>query len=272
MLELPEIKNIIAIASGKGGVGKSTTALNLALALQSLGKNTGLLDADIYGPSQPLLLGVQQKPETLDQKRLEPIRQYGLQTMSMGYLIDVHTPMVWRGPMASTALQQLLRDTHWQNLDFLIIDLPPGTGDIQLTLAQKIPLTAALIVTTPQDLALIDARKAAAMFQKVKVPLLGIIENMSQFICPHCQQSAEVFGSGGGKNLAQELTLDLLAQLPLDLALRQASDAGKPLLVSEPESKTSLIYKALASKILEKINQQNQTQKRIFPKIVISNE
>src|SRR5579872_3784334 len=211
---IPQIKNIIAIASGKGGVGKSTTAVNLALALSKEGLRVGILDADIYGPSIPLMLGIKTRPEVTEEKKIRPIIAYDIQSMSIGYLVDEKTPMVWRGPMVSGALQQLLHDTLWDNLDYLIIDLPPGTGDIQLTLSQKIPVTAAIIVTTPQDLALLDARRAYEMFQKVKVPVLGIVENMSGHICSQCGHAEAIFGQGGGEKLANDIGIELLGRLP----------------------------------------------------------
>lgn len=226
---LPEIKNIIAIASGKGGVGKSTVAFGLALALRAQGATVGLLDADIYGPSQPLLLGGAERPKTRDKKTMEPVEKYGLQTMSMGYLLEGEDqPVIWRGPMVSTALKQLLQDTQWSNLDYLIVDLPPGTGDIQLTLVQKIPLAGALIVTTPQDLSLIDARKALRMFNKVNVPVLGIIENMSHHVCEHCGHESAIFGAGGGAMMSAHYEVPLLGQIPLAIELRTALEKGQP--------------------------------------------
>jgi len=265
------IKNIVAVASGKGGVGKSTTAVNLALALAAEGARVGILDADIYGPNQPQMLGAQEKPESKDGKSLEPIARYGVQSMSIGYLVDQDTPMVWRGPMATTALQQLLNDTHWDNLDYLIVDMPPGTGDIQLTLTQKIPVSGAVIVTTPQDIALLDARKGIAMFQKVNVPVLGIIENMSIHICSQCGHQEAVFGQGGGAQLAQKYGVELLGTLPLDIRIREQADSGKPTVVAEPDSPISQIYREIARKVVSKLALQAKSYASKFPKIVIEN-
>lgn len=265
-----QVKNIIAIASGKGGVGKSTTTVNLALALRAEGARVGILDADIYGPNQPQMLGATQKPDSKDGKTLEPVMAHGIQSMSIGYLIDVDTPMVWRGPMATGALQQLLNDTQWDNLDYLLIDLPPGTGDIQLTLSQKIPLSGAVIVTTPQDIALLDARKAIAMFQKVNVPVLGIIENMSVHVCSQCGHAEHIFGSAGGEKIAKQYNVDLLGSLPLDIRIREQADNGKPTVVAEPDGKITQIYREVARKITEKLAQvKNYSSK--FPKIAIEN-
>ncbi|MEX2353703.1 MAG: iron-sulfur cluster carrier protein ApbC, partial [Gammaproteobacteria bacterium] len=233
---LANVKNTIAIASGKGGVGKSTTAVNLALALQAEGAKVGILDADIYGPSQPRMLGCHKKPESTDGKKLEPNVSYHLQSMSIGYLIDEETPMIWRGPMVTSALEQMLADTNWQDLDYLIIDLPPGTGDIQLTLCQKIPVSGAIIVTTPQDIALLDARKALKMFQKVEVSVLGIVENMSTHICSNCGHEEHIFGAGGGESMAKQYGVELLGSLPLDIAIREGVDNGKPTVAIAPDS------------------------------------
>ena len=273
MIELPEIKTIIAIASGKGGVGKSTTAVNLALALARQHKKIGLLDADIYGPSQAMMLGISEKPVlTGENKKIDPVIKYGIQTMSMAYFVDPHTPAIWRGPMVSTALQQLFRDTHWKNIDILIIDLPPGTGDIQLTLSQKIPVTGVVIVTTPQDMALIDAQKAAKMFQKVNVPVLGIIENMSTHRCTACGHEDAIFGEGGAKKMSEEYHIDLLGQLPLDSMIRKQSDDGIPIVISAPNSAVSILYNDIAEKILVKLNNQLKlnTLKSKLPQIQIS--
>lgn len=267
---MEQIKNIIAIASGKGGVGKSTTAVNLALALTAQGARVGILDADIYGPSQPQMLGATGRPESKDGKSLEPIIRYGVQSMSIGYLIDADTPMVWRGPMVTSALQQLLHDTRWDNLDYLVIDLPPGTGDIQLTLAQKIPVSGAVIVTTPQDIALLDARKAIAMFQKVNVPVLGIVENMSIHICSGCGKAESIFGHGGGEQLAKQYNMELLGALPLDIRICEQTDGGKPTVVAEPDSKITEIYYSIARRVMEKLTAVTKTRAK-FPKIVIEN-
>jgi len=234
---LNNVKNIIAVASGKGGVGKSTTSVNLALALASEGATVGLLDADIYGPSQPRMMGLSGQPESVDGKSLEPMENYGVQTMSIGFLIDEETPMIWRGPMVTQALEQLLNDTKWRDLDYLLIDLPPGTGDTQLTLAQKVPVSGAIIVTTPQDIALLDARKGLKMFEKVEVPILGIVENMSTHICSQCGHEEHIFGEGGGSAMAAESDIDLLGSLPLEMNIRLQADTGKPTVVSDPNSR-----------------------------------
>src|SRR3954463_559901 len=243
---IPGVKNIIAIASGKGGVGKSTTAVNLALALAAEGAKAGVLDADIYGPSQPTMLGIAGRPESKDGKSLEPMEGHGLQAISIGFLIDVDTPMVWRGPMVTQALEQLLKDTRWRDLDYLIVDLPPGTGDIQLTLAQKVPVTGAVIVTTPQDIALIDARKGLKMFEKVGIPILGVVENMSVHVCPKCGHESHIFGAGGAEKMCRDYGTELLGQLPLDEAIRSQADSGKPTVVSEPDGPIAAIYKRIA--------------------------
>ena len=268
---LQNIKNIIAIASGKGGVGKSTTAVNLALALDAEGAKTGLLDADIYGPSQPSMLGIAGQPESKDEKTLEPIEKYNLQVMSIGFLIDKETPMIWRGPMVTQALQQLLSDTNWHNLDYLIIDLPPGTGDIQLTLAQKIPVSGALIVTTPQEIALLDARKGIRMFEKVDVPILGVIENMSTHVCSQCGHEEHIFGAGGGQRIAKDYNTELLGSLPLDLTIREQVDGGKPTVVAAPDSAASGTYLTIARKAAAKLSSQSKDYQSKFPKIVIQN-
>lgn len=268
---LPNVKNIIAVASGKGGVGKSTTSVNLALALAAEGANVGLLDADIYGPSQPQMLGISGRPESKDGKSMEPMLAHGIQAMSIGFLVDNDTPMVWRGPMVTGALEQLLRDTKWNDVDYLVIDLPPGTGDIQLTLAQKIPVTGAVIVTTPQDIALLDARKGLKMFEKVGIPILGIVENMSTHICSNCGHEEPIFGAGGGALMSQDYNVDLLGSLPLDMAIRMQADSGKPTVISEPNSKIADIYKAIARKTAIKIANASLDHSSKFPNIVIQN-
>jgi ATP-binding protein involved in chromosome partitioning len=247
---VPNIKQIIAIASGKGGVGKSTTAVNLALALKAQGKSVGLLDADIYGPNQPQMLGIWQQPEINEQKCFEPVMAHGLQTMSMGYVIERSKAMVWRGPMVGKALQQLLFQTSWQPMDYLIIDLPPGTGDVQLTLAQKVPVDAAIVVTTPQDVALLDARKAIAMFEKVETPILGVVENMSVYQCPECGHEAHIFGEYGGVHMAAQHDVELLAQMPLALAIREQADQGQPIVIAQPESDYAKRYLELAKRVI----------------------
>jgi ATP-binding protein involved in chromosome partitioning len=268
---LQNIKNIIAVASGKGGVGKSTVTVNLALALSAEGANVGILDADIYGPSQPRMLGVHAKPESKDGRSLEPIISYHLQSMSIGYLIDEETPMIWRGPMVTQALEQLLNDTAWKDLDYLVVDLPPGTGDTQLTLAQKIPVSGAIIVTTPQDIALLDARKGLKMFQKVNVPILGIVENMSLYICPHCGHEDHIFGSGGGERMADQYDVDLLGTLPLDRNIREAVDGGRPSVVNDPEGRVAQIYRDIARRAAAKLALQAKDFSTKFPSIVIQN-
>jgi ATP-binding protein involved in chromosome partitioning len=268
---IPGIKNIIAIASGKGGVGKSTTAVNLALALAAEGASVGILDADIYGPSQPMMLGIAGRPESKDGKHLEPMEAHGLQAISIGFLIDVDTPMVWRGPMVTQALEQLLKDTAWRELDYLVIDLPPGTGDIQLTLAQKVPVTGAIIVTTPQDIALIDARKGLKMFEKVGIPILGIVENMSFHVCSKCGHESHIFGSGGGQKMSKDYGAELLGQLPLDEAIQQQADSGKPTVVSDPDGKVAEIYRRIARRCAVKIAESQRDMTSKFPNIVVQN-
>jgi ATP-binding protein involved in chromosome partitioning len=265
------VKNIIAVASGKGGVGKSTVAVNLALALSVEGANVGILDADIYGPSQPRMLGVNIKPESKDGRTLEPVTSYHLQSMSIGYLVDEETPMIWRGPMVTQALEQLLRDTHWQDLDYLIVDLPPGTGDAQLTLAQKVPVTGAIIVTTPQDIALMDARKALKMFEKVEIPVLGIVENMSVYLCPKCGHEDHIFAEGGGQKMAQQYDVDFLGALPLDRRIREETDGGKPTVVADPECRISQIYRDIARRVAARLSQRKKDYSAKFPSIVVQN-
>lgn len=266
------VKNIVAVASGKGGVGKSTTAVNLALALTAEGARTGVLDADIYGPSLPLMLGLSGRPESKDGKKIEPKVAYGVQSMSIGYLIDEDTPMIWRGPMVTGALQQLLNDTNWDNLDYLIVDLPPGTGDIQLTLAQQIPVSGAIIVTTPQDIALLDAQKGLKMFEKVDVPVLGIVENMSLHVCTQCGHEEPIFGSGGGRKMAQKNAVDLLGALPLAMDIRENADSGHPTVVAEAESRSAQIYREIARKTAAKLALRAKDYSGKFPKIVIQND
>lgn len=269
---LPKIKNIIAIASGKGGVGKSTTAVNLALALSAEGARVGVLDADIYGPSQPMMLGAMQAPELKDKKTLLPVVRHGIQSMSIGYLVDQASPMIWRGPMVTTALQQLLNDTLWDDVDYLILDLPPGTGDIQLTMAQKIPVSGAVIVTTPQDLALLDARRAVEMFKKVDISVLGVIENMSTHICTQCGHQEAIFGVGGGRDMAVQCELDLLGVLPLDIAIRTQTDGGTPTVAANPNSENAKIYREIARQVAAKISLQAKDYSHRFPNIVVKND
>src|SRR5688500_697384 len=268
---IPGIKNIIAVASGKGGVGKSTTAVNLALALAAEGAQVGVLDADIYGPSQPMMLGIAGRPESKDGKHLEPMMGHGLQAISIGFHIDVDTPMVWRGPMVTQALEQLLKDTRWRELDYLVVDLPPGTGDIQLTLAQKVPVTGAVIVTTPQDIALIDARKGLKMFEKVGIPILGIVENMSFHLCPQCGHESHIFGTGGAEKMSREYGTELLGQLPLDESIRSQADSGRPTVVSDPDGKIAEIYKRIARRCAIKIADLQRDMTSKFPNIVVQN-
>lgn len=267
----PNIKNIIAVASGKGGVGKSTTAVNLALALAAEGATVGILDADIYGPSIPTMLGLSGYPESVDNKTMIPKMAYGVQTMSIGYLIDADQPMIWRGPIATNTLQQLLRDTNWVDVDYLIIDLPPGTGDIQLTLAQQIPVSGAIIVTTPQDIALIDAQRGLGMFAKVNVPVLGIVENMSMHICSACGHEEAIFGEGGGIAMARKNKVDLLGSLPLDIHIRKYADSGKPTVVAEPDGRVAQIYKEIARKTAAKLALKTKDFSTRFPNIVVQN-
>lgn len=268
---IPGVKNIIAVASGKGGVGKSTTSVNLALSLAAEGATVGILDADIYGPSQPRMLGISGQPESADGKSLQPMTNYGIQSMSIGYLIDEDTPMIWRGPMVTQALEQLLKDTQWKDIDYLIVDLPPGTGDIQLTLAQKVPVTGAVIVTTPQDIALLDARKGLKMFEKVEVPVLGVVENMSIHICSECGHAEHIFGSGGGEAMAADSDVDLLGALPLDMSIRIGTDEGKPTVAADPDGTVAMIYRDIARRVAAKLSQKTKDHSAAFPNIVIQN-
>jgi ATP-binding protein involved in chromosome partitioning len=267
---LPTIKNVVAVASGKGGVGKSTTAVNLALALAAEGARVGILDADVYGPSQPMMMGIEGRPESTDGKTMEPMENYGVQVMSIGFLVDTDNPMIWRGPMATQALEQLLRQTNWGELDYLIVDMPPGTGDIQLTLSQRVPLTGAVIVTTPQDIALIDARKGLKMFEKVGVPILGVLENMAVHVCTSCGHAEHIFGADGGKKMAAEYGVDYLGALPLNLSIRENADAGRPTVVNDPDGEVAAIYKTVARQVAVKIAAKAKDFSSKFPTISIS--
>jgi len=269
---MPNVKNIIAVASGKGGVGKSTTAVNLALALASEGASVGILDADIYGPSQPMMLGVSGQPESHDGKTMEPLTSHGLQVSSIGFMIDPDEPMVWRGPMVTQALQQLLDQTNWRELDYLIVDMPPGTGDIQLTLSQKVPVTGAVIVTTPQDIALLDARKGLKMFEKVGIPILGVVENMSTHICTNCGHTEAIFGHGGGEKMCKDFGVDFLGALPLTMEIREQTDSGRPTVVADPTGPVAAIYRDIARKVAVKIAEKAKDMTSKFPTIVIKND
>ncbi|VAX08281.1 [4Fe-4S] cluster assembly scaffold protein Mrp (=ApbC) [hydrothermal vent metagenome] len=269
LVPIKNVKNVIAVASGKGGVGKSTTAANMALALVAEGATVGVLDADIYGPSQPRMLGAKGRPESKDGKTIEPIESLGLQAMSIGFLVEEDTAMIWRGPMVTQALEQLLNDTNWRDLDYLIIDLPPGTGDAQLTLAQKVPVSGAVIVTTPQDIALLDARKGLKMFEKVEIPVLGIVENMSTHVCSKCGHEEHIFGKGGGVSMAQDFNIDLLGSLPLDIRIREETDGGVPTVAAEPDSSIALTYRDIARKTAAKLSLTARDYADAFPKIVI---
>jgi ATP-binding protein involved in chromosome partitioning len=268
---LPNVKNIIAVSSGKGGVGKSTTAVNLALALAAEGATVGILDADIYGPSQPMMLGITGRPESIAENTIEPMEGHGLQASSIGFLIDPDNPMVWRGPMVTSALEQLLRQTNWRDLDYLVVDMPPGTGDIQLTLSQKVPVTGAVIVTTPQDIALLDARKGLKMFEKVGIPILGIVENMSIYVCPNCNHQEHIFGEGGGQKMCDEYNTTFLGSLPLNLSIREQADTGRPTVVADPDGAISGIYKAIARKIAIQVAEMSKDMTSKFPSIVVQN-
>jgi ATP-binding protein involved in chromosome partitioning len=269
---LANVKNIIAVASGKGGVGKSTTAVNLALALAAEGAQVGILDADIYGPSQPMMMGITGRPETSDGKTMEPMENHGLQVSSIGFMIDPDEPMVWRGPIVTQALQQLLEQTNWRDLDYLIVDMPPGTGDIQLTLSQKVPVTGAVIVTTPQDIALLDARKGLKMFEKVGIPILGIVENMSVHICSNCGHAEAIFGEGGGQKMCGEYGVDFLGALPLTMSIREQTDSGMPTMVADPDGKVASIYREIARKVAVKVAEKARDMSGKFPNIVIRND
>ena len=268
---LPRVKNIVAIASGKGGVGKSTTTANLALALAAEGARVGILDADIYGPSQPMMMGIHGRPESADGKTMEPLENHGVQVMSIGFLVDDDQAMIWRGPMATQALEQLLRQTNWDDLDYLLVDMPPGTGDIQLTLSQRVPITGAVIVTTPQDIALLDARKGIKMFEKVGVPILGIVENMAVYCCPNCGHTEHIFGEGGGARMAADYDLDVLGSLPLAMQIREQADSGKPTVVSDPDGRVAEIYRDIARKVAVKIADKAKDMTAKFPSIVVQN-
>jgi len=263
---IPGVKHIVAVASGKGGVGKSTTAVNLALALKTLGLHVGVLDADIYGPSMPRMLGISGKPVSRDGKTLEPMENHGLKCMSMGFLVADDTPTIWRGPMVMSALQQMLRQVNWGELDVMVVDMPPGTGDAQLTMAQQVPLAGAVIVSTPQDIALQDARKGLNMFRRVDVPVLGFIENMSYFLCPHCGERTDIFSHGGAKAEAEKLGVEFLGELPLDIAIRETSDGGNPIVIAQPDSKYAATYRAIATRLWQILGGGQQRQ---APKIVV---
>jgi ATP-binding protein involved in chromosome partitioning len=265
---VPGVRSIVAVASGKGGVGKSTTAINLAMGLAAIGERVGLLDADIYGPSIPRMAGITGKPRTADGKKLEPMEAYGVKCMSMGFLVDEDAPMIWRGPMVQSAIQQMLGDVAWGELDVLVVDLPPGTGDAQLTMAQRVPLSGAVIVSTPQDIALLDARKAINMFRKVDVPILGIVENMSYFCCPNCGHRSEIFAHGGARQCAAKYEVDFLAEIPLELRIRETSDAGRPIVVSEPRDPVSEAYRNLAMSVRDRLAAGSGGSAKRFPRIV----
>ena len=266
---LPGVASIVAVASGKGGVGKSTTSVNVALGLAAAGHKVGLLDADIYGPSMPRMMGITGKPNSSDGHNLDALENYGIKVMSMGFLVEEDTPMIWRGPMVQSALEQMMRDVNWGELDVMIIDMPPGTGDAQLTMAQKVPLTGAIIVSTPQDIALLDARRGLNMFRKVDVPVLGLIENMSYFNCPHCGERSDIFSHGGAKSEAERLGMDFLGEIPLHISIRETSDGGNPIVVSEPDGEHSKAYRAIADKVWDSIGRTLGAQTQAAPKIVV---
>ena len=267
---LPGVKNIIAIASGKGGVGKSTTTVNLALALAAEGARVGILDADIYGPSQPMMMGISGKPESMDGKSMEPMIGHGVQVMSIGFIVEPDQAMIWRGPMATQALDQLLRQTNWQDLDYLLVDMPPGTGDIQLTLSQRVPLTGAVIVTTPQDIALLDARKGVSMFEKVGVPIIGVVENMAVYCCPNCGHTEHIFGQGGGMKMSQDFNMPYLGALPLNLSIREQADSGRPSVVADPDGEIAGIYRSVARQVAVAVAKKAKDYSSKFPTITVS--
>ncbi|MBI5271907.1 MAG: iron-sulfur cluster carrier protein ApbC [Burkholderiales bacterium] len=267
---LPQVRNVIAIASGKGGVGKSTTTANLALALAAEGARVGILDADIYGPSQPMMMGISGRPESIDGQSMEPLENHGVQVMSIGFIVEPDQAMIWRGPMATQALDQLLRQTNWHDLDYLLIDMPPGTGDIQLTLSQRVPLTGAVIVTTPQDIALIDAQRGFSMFDKVGVPVLGIVENMAVYCCPNCGHTEHIFGAEGGRRMAEQRGVPYLGALPLTMKIREQADSGHPTVVAEPDSEVAGLYKAVARQVAVKVAQKAKDFSSKFPTINVS--
>jgi ATP-binding protein involved in chromosome partitioning len=269
---LPGVKNIVAVASGKGGVGKSTTAVNLALALAAEGASVGLLDADIYGPSLPMMLGIDRRPDSADGKTMTPLENHGVQVMSIGFLVDQDQAMIWRGPMATQALEQLLRQTNWKDLDYLVVDMPPGTGDIQLTLSQRVPMTGAVIVTTPQDIALLDAKKGIKMFEKVGVPILGIVENMAVHVCSNCGHVEHIFGADGGKTMAAQYGMPYLGALPLDIHIRLQADSGKPTVVADPDGEVAGIYKAIARTVAIGIAETAKDFSSKFPTITVSKD
>ena len=268
---LPQVRNIIAVASGKGGVGKSTLTANLALALAAEGATVGVLDADIYGPSQPLMFGITGQPQTTDGKSMEPMENHGVQVSSIGFLIDIDTPMVWRGPLVTQALEQLLRQTQWRDLDYLLIDMPPGTGDVHLTLSQKVPVTGAVIVTTPQDIALLDARKGYKMFEKVGIPVMGVVENMAMHVCSQCGHVEHIFGSGGGERMAAEYGLEYLGGLPLDIRIREHADGGRPTVVADPDGELAAQYRRIARRVAVRIADKAKDMSSKFPSIVVQN-
>ncbi|WP_321814347.1 MULTISPECIES: iron-sulfur cluster carrier protein ApbC [unclassified Paraburkholderia] len=268
---LPNVKNIVAVASGKGGVGKSTTAVNLALALAAEGASVGVLDADIYGPSLPMMLGISGRPESPDGQSMNPLEGHGVQANSIGFLVDQDNPMVWRGPMATSALEQLLRQTNWRELDYLVVDMPPGTGDIQLTLSQRVPVTGAVIVTTPQDIALLDAKKGLKMFEKVGIPILGIVENMAVHVCTNCGHAEHIFGAGGGERMGKEYGVEVLGSLPLDMSIREQADSGAPTVAAAPDSAVAATYKAIARRVAIQIAERSRDMSSKFPTIVVQN-